>query len=105
MSVLDERPILRVRDPKYRMNLSIYPVATCGDDLQKGKPLEVSSEDTDLYELKRRIEWLILSAVSKKHEGKCFVEMVIEKDGRYYDQDEQWVVVDPLNKTIKYEGM
>ena len=105
MSVLDERPIHRFRDPKYEMTLSVYPEEICGADLQKGDPLEITAEGTDPYELKKRTDELILSVMSSKGcGGKCLVEMLMTKDGRYYDRDECWVIVNPIDDTVKITG-
>ena len=91
MSVLNERPIHRAKNPVYEISLSIYPVAVCGEDLQTGSPIEVSAEGEDLYAMKLRVKELVLSVV--KEDGKCFVEMQITKNGEYFDRDEWWCFV------------
>lgn len=99
MDSLNVIPIPRSKDPEYEMILFIYPVDKCGEDLQKGSPVEVSAKGTDLYELKCRMDELILSSLCG---GKCFVEMRITKDGMYHDCDEQWVEVDLNEKKVSY---
>ena len=86
MSYLEERPVHRTKRPVYEVSLSIYPVEVCGEDLQKGEPVRISDKGEDLYELKKRTNKQMLSSVS----GKCFVEMLVTKDGEYFDRDEWW---------------
>ena len=84
------------------MRLSIYPVTLCGEDYQSGKPLEISDEGADLYELKLKANDLVMCAMTKKKcDGKCFVEMIIEKDGQHIDSDEWFVDVDLYKKTVE----
>ena len=98
---LEEVPIHNVRSTEYMMTLSIYPVVKCGSDLQKGSPLEVTARGEELYRLKMRAEELVLSAMSeKKYSGKCFVEMLVEKNGSYCERDEWWVDVDLVEKKV-----
>lgn len=85
----------------YEMTLSIYPVAVCGEDLQTGSPVEVSAESEDLYGLKCRTEELILSV---QCEGKCFVEMQITENGKYFDRDEWWCNVLLAEKRVIVGG-
>ena len=95
---LAEMPIYRARDPLYEMDLYVYPVSMCGEDLQRGSPVKVSARGTDLCALKCRIPELILSVVP--HDDKCFVEMRLTKDGEYCDCDEWWCSVDFVNKKV-----
>ena len=105
MSLLEERPIHRLREPKYVMELYIYPVARCGSDLQKGSPIEVSAESIHLYELKRKTEEMILSAMSAEgYDGECFVEIRVTENGDYCESDEIWADVCLVNKTVKTKG-
>ena len=89
----------------YKLTLYIYPIANCGEDLTKGEPLEVSYEDKDLYAMKLTIDNTIIAVMKElnANDGETFVEMHIEKDGEYYDHDEQTVFVDLQNNTVKYE--
>lgn len=82
----------------YKLTLTIYPIADRGD------ALEVSYEGTDLDALKRAIDWTIINTmkVHNANDGKTFVELDIEKNGEYYDHDEQTVWVDLQNNCIKY---
>ena len=100
-----ERPIHRLIDPVYKMSLYVYPVSLCGSDLQKGSPLEVTAEGTDLYEMKLKTEELVLSAVAPDYDGECFVELRVEKDGEYCESDEWWVDVDLVEKKVKVGGI
>ena len=102
MSLIESNPIERVRKPEYVMSLYVYPVALCGDDLQKGNPLEVSAKGDDLYALKMRTEELILSCCD--YDGECFVEIRVEKDGQYCESDEVWAEVDLVAKKVKIGG-
>lgn len=105
MSLLEERPVHRFRDPKYIMSLYVYPVEKCGTDLQRGEPLEESAEGTDLYELKMKANQLIMSAMSSEgYDGECFVEVRVEKDGEYCESDEYWVNVDLVENKVVNEG-
>ena len=99
MGVLDERPIHRYKKPVYEVVLSIYSTALCGEDLQRGEPVEVSAKGEDLYALKCRTDELILSVTPC--EGLCFVEMKVTKDGEYCDCDEWWCLVDLIKKTVE----
>lgn len=102
---MKEYPIHNGIEQKYKMSLYVYPVARCGVDLQKGKPLEVSVEGSDLFELKLKTEELVLSLMSSKnYEGECFVELRTEKNGEYHDSDEWWAVVDLVAKKVRNEG-
>ena len=104
MSVLDERPIYRFRDPMYEMSLSIYPEEICGADLQRGDPFEISAKGIDLYHLKGCINELILSAMYDNGcGGRCLVEVVITKDGKHHDCSEMWVVVNTIDSTVTKE--
>ena len=88
----------------YKLTLYIYPMADCGEDLTKGEALEVSIEGYNVFEIKAEIDYTIL-ATMKAHnanDGETFVELVIEKDGEYYDHDEATVFVDLKNNHIKY---
>lgn len=86
---------------KYKMELYVYPVALCGSDLQKGKPLEVTSEGKDLHELKCSANEQVLSVMtSKGYDGECFVEMRITCNEQYVDCDEWWSEVDTVNKKV-----
>ena len=96
----EDRPIHRVRNPVYELSLSIYTVAECGEDLQGGSPHTVSAKGEDLYELKRGITQMILSAI--ENDGKCFVEMMITEDDKYFDRDEWWCEIS--HKENKIEG-
>ena len=102
MSVLDPRPVHRCKDYNYKMTLYVYPVVLCGSDLQRSNPLEVTAEGTDLYELKQRIEELILSCCD--YDGECFVEMRVEKNGQYCESDEAWAEVDLVAKKVTIGG-
>ena len=74
MNYLEELPIHRVKEIKYQMTLSIYPVSLCGSDLQKGNPLKVYAEGEELCRLKMQAEELVLSAMSDKRlDGECFI--------------------------------
>ena len=102
MNYVEEKGIHRYTKPVFEISLSIYSVAVCGEDLQKGSPFKVSAKGEDLYELKMRTSELILSVVPKS--SKCFVEGLVTKDDKYYDRDEWWVEVDVLNKTVECVG-
>lgn len=102
MCYVSERPIHRTRKPVYEMSLTLYPTALCGDDLQKGEPVRVSEKGEDVYELKCRTKDLILSAVPC--EGKCFVEMLITEEGKYFDRDEWWCEVTLVDKKVVTGG-
>ena len=80
------------RNLVYGVNLSIYPVALCGEDLQKGNPIRVSDRDESLSFLESRINELILSSV--REDGKCFVEMTFTENGKYFSYKEMWFYVD-----------
>lgn len=80
------------RNLVYEINLSIYPVAVCGEDLQKGNPIRVSDRDESLSLLKSRVNELILSSV--REDGKCFVEMTVTENGMYFSYEEMWFYVD-----------
>lgn len=101
------RPIRKFRNPKYKMTLYIYPVADCGEDLQTGDPLEVSSEGEDLYEMKCGVNELILNTMTafNANDGKCFIEVRIEKDDEYFDCDEWWVSVNLAERTVTRGGI
>ena len=88
----------------YKLTLYIYPIADCGEDLIKGEPLEVSYTGNDLYAMKLAINNTIIAvmALHNANDGEAFVEMHIEKDGEYYDHDEQTVFVDLQNNHIEY---
>ena len=102
MKMLDEMPIHNPRKTVYRMSLSIYPVMKCGSDLQEGEPLRVSEENEDLYQLKTKVDMLVLSVMSKEgYDGKCFVEVLIEKNGLYSERDEYWVEVDLVEEKVR----
>ena len=88
--------------PKYLMSLSVYPVSLCGIDLQKGKPLEVSAEGEDLYELKLRTDELIFSVVTES--GECFIEMRVTENGEYCDCDEWWSYVNVTSRIVSRGG-
>ena len=98
MSILEKSAVHQFRKPLYSITLSIYSVSNCGKDLQTGSPVEVSATDKDLYRLKNRVQELILSA---NCEGECFVEMIVLKNGKYYDSDEWWAVVDLVEKKVE----
>lgn len=89
----------------YKLTLYIYPIADCGKDLSKGEPLEVSYKGNTLEAMKSAINNTIIAvmALHNANDGETFVEMHIEKDGKYYDHDEATVFVDLKNNTIKYE--
>ena len=88
----------------YKLTLTIYPIADCGWSLSRGKALEVSYEGTNLDALKRAIDWNIINTMKahNANDGETFVELDIEKNGNYYDHDEQTVFVDLQNNRIKY---
>lgn len=92
-------PIPRSRNPVYEMRLSIYPVSVCGEDLQTGSPIEVSKKSEDLLSLKHSTRHLILGNVPCS--GKCFVEMLITKNGQYYERDEDWFYADIVKEELK----
>ena len=90
----------------YKFELAIYPIADCGEDLTKGKPIETFYQGDDLDALKRAIDWTIIGAMKfhKVNGGLAFVELTIEKDGEYYDRDEGNVFVDLKNNYVKHEA-
>ena len=95
----------RKEKPKmYKITLTIYPIADCGEDLSKGEPCEVSYEGSDVHELKKYIDDTILNTIRALNtsDGETFVEMDIEHNGEYYDHDEQTIWVDLQNNCIKY---
>lgn len=88
----------------YKLTLNIYPISDCGEDLTKGEPLEVSYKGNTLEAMKLAINNTIIAVMALHNaDGEAFVEMHIEKDGKYYDHDEATVFVDLKNNTIKYE--
>lgn len=95
-------PIMRSPSFKYDMTLYVYPVSVCGEDLQKGKPLEVTDSGADLHELKLRTDALILSVMPDS--GEAFIEMRVTHNGEYCDCDEWWVDVDLENNCVKHRG-
>ena len=88
----------------YKVELTIYPLADCGEDFSRGEPLEASYEGNDLDALKRDIDYSILDAMNKlnANDGETFVELLIEHDGEYYDHDETTVFVDLKNNRVKH---
>lgn len=85
----------------YKLTLTIYPIA---DYLTEGEPLEVTYEGKDLGAMKAAIDNTIIAVMKEfnANGGETFVEMDIEKDGEYYDHDEQTVWVDLRNNRINY---
>lgn len=98
-----EQPVCRTRDYHYKMTLYVYPVALCGENVQRGQPLVATAEDTSLFRLKNQTEQLVV-ALMMPYGGDCFVEMRIECDGQYCDCDEWWAEVDTVNKRMKNKG-
>ena len=88
----------------YKLTLTIYPIADCGWSLRRSEALDVSYEGTDLDALKRAIDWTIINTMKahNANDGETFVDLDIEKNGEYYDHDEQTVFVDLQNNRIKY---
>ena len=88
----------------YKITLAIYPIADCGKDLTKGEPLETSYEGNNLVILKRAIDWTIINTmkIHNANDGETFVEMDIEKDGKYFDHDEITAVVDLRHSSLRY---
>lgn len=88
----------------YKLELTIYPIADCGEDLKHGEPLEVSYEGNDIHQMKKDIDTTILHTMRElnANDGETFVELLIEHDGEYYDHDEQCIYVDFKNNCIKY---
>ena len=103
MCIPNESVVHRVKDSEYKMTLYVYPVAVCGKDMQKGKPIEMFVAGTDVYKLKTRTEELVFDAMSR-YGGECFVEMRITKDDEYFDSDEWWCYVNLQKKTVKCRG-
>ena len=97
---------MRTFNPIFKMVVNVYPTSVCGEDLQKGEPLKVEESGEVLFDLKRKIDEMILRALEPlKTGGKCFVEMRLTKSGEYYDSDEDWVEVDLSNKIVKYGSL
>ena len=88
----------------YKLTLTIYPIADCGEDLNKGEPLEAIIEGNNVFEMKSEIDYTILATMKahKANDGVTFVEMDIEKDGEYYDHDEQTVWVNLQTDRVVY---
>ena len=86
------------RNLMYEIKLSIYPVAVCGEYLQRGNPVVVSAKDESLSYLKGKVNELILSSVII--DGKCFVEMIVTENGRYFDYYEWWCSVDHEHNVV-----
>ena len=94
--------VKRAKDPVYRLSLTIYLVSECGRDLQSGEPYHTYSEGTDVYELKKGMNDLILSTLSLYgKDGECFIEELIECNGKYHDRDEYFGFIDLKNKTVE----
>lgn len=97
-------PIHRSKDPEYEMKLYVYPTQLCGEDMQKGSPLEITDIGADLFKLKMRLEELVLSVMSLAgYDGECFVEIRVTEDEKYCECDEFWADVDLVNKTVKFK--
>ena len=88
----------------YKFELTIHSIADCGEDLSKGEPIVASYEGNDLDAMKRDIDFSILDAMRKfnANDGETFVELLIERNGEYYDHDEATVFVDLKNNRIEY---
>ena len=88
----------------FKITLYIYPIADCGEDLTKGEPLEVSYKGYTLEAMKAALDNTIIAvmALHNANDGETFIEMLIEKDGKYYDHDEATVFVDLKNNHIEY---
>lgn len=83
----------------YKLTLYICPIA------DNGEPLDVSCEGNDLDALKRAIDWTIINTmkVHNANDGETFVELNIEKDGKYYDHDEATVFVSLKDEKVIYD--
>ena len=88
----------------YKITLSIYPIADCGEDLRKGEPLEVSYEGNDLDAMKLAINNTVIAVMKELNvnDGLTLVECDIEKNGEYFDNEEGYYRVDLANNTAKF---
>lgn len=82
---------------KYKMTLTM-------DCQSSGKSYESVSEGEDVVVLKGLIEGNILSTLESERadSGEYCVEMLIEKNGEYYDHDEHWLEIDDEYSEIVY---
>ena len=80
----------------FTLKLYIYPITDCSEDLKSRDPLEVEVESNDDLYLKSIINDCIIQTMKafKANEGKTYIEMNIFKNGRYYDSDDGYVMVD-----------
>jgi hypothetical protein len=82
----------------YQLTLSICPIG------ELKAPIEVNMSGDNIFELKGQINESIINALKwyKGDEKIVTVDMLIEKDGEYYDHDEAWVQVNTKYRTIKF---
>ena len=80
----------------FTLKLYIYPIIDCNEDLKSKDPLEVEVESDDDSYLKSIINDCIIQTMKafKVNEEKAYIEMNIFKNGRYYDSDDGYVMVD-----------
>ena len=83
----------------YKLELQIYLIV---DGSVSNDSVDVSVEGEDVEKLKERISGLVLSALAPfdLKRCECLVEMLIEKDGEYYDHDDAFVVADLENNKL-----
>lgn len=88
----------------YKIELTIYPIADCGEDLQHGESITVSYEGNDAHQMKTDVDDVILNAMKElnANDGETFVEFLMEHDGEYFDHDEQWIYVDIKNNRVEH---
>lgn len=72
---------------------------------QQDKHGTISYDGYDVAEMKAEINHAIITMMKLNHatNGEVFVEMDIEHNGEYYDHDEQIVLVDLKNNSVKYD--
>ena len=105
MSFVDKKFSVNLKPYEFEMELYIYPVALCGEDVSRGEPLEVKASGHDLHKLKLQVNELILLTMSSEgYDGECFVEMRVTERGNYHSSDEWWAEVDLVNKKVEYKG-
>lgn len=81
----------------YKIILDVHPT--------EGNSFAISYEGNDLVKLKGYINDTIINTmkVLEVGDGETFVEMSIEKDGKYYDHDEATVWVDFEKNSFTFE--
>ena len=86
----------------FELELTIYSVNECGEDLSTGEPYIGLYEGEDLYELKSQGNKFIIETMMKNEakSGVCWVVSQFMQDGEYVDSDEWWCTVDLENKTV-----